>query len=74
MTGFLNSGDNPLSALTSRPMGDLGYVIDDRAATGTSSPDRTRGRLRLGRPANPATGTWNIARREQLITPVAAIE
>jgi Leishmanolysin len=73
MTGFLNLGDNPLSALTVASMGDLGYVINDRAGdryklprTGPASVSASEARTqRMG---------LDIARREQLIRPVAAIE
>jgi hypothetical protein len=32
MTGFVNTGENPLSALTVRSMRDLGYTIDETTA------------------------------------------
>ena len=32
MTGFLNSGSNPLSAITAASIGDLGYLVNDAAA------------------------------------------
>jgi hypothetical protein len=32
MTGYLNSGENPLSALTVASLKDLGYVVDDAKA------------------------------------------
>ena len=32
MTGYLNSGENPLSALTVASLKDIGYVVDDTKA------------------------------------------
>jgi hypothetical protein len=32
MTGFLNAGSNPLSVLTARSLGDMGYTVDPAAA------------------------------------------
>jgi hypothetical protein len=32
MTGFLNNGSNPLSAITTGSMGDLGYVVNFAAS------------------------------------------
>ncbi len=73
MTGFLNSGDNPLSALTVAAMGDLGYVIDDRAGDRYKLPRTGPAAVSASEGRTPRLGL-DIARREQLITPVAAIE
>jgi hypothetical protein len=42
MTGFLSLAGNPLSALTVRSLGDLGYAVDPSAADAFGVPAPVR--------------------------------
>jgi hypothetical protein len=51
MTGFLNSGSNPLSAITSASLRDLGYVVNDVPSDPYTVPSVTAA-LRIGAAAD----------------------
>jgi hypothetical protein len=66
MTGFINSGPNPLSIMTIRSLEDLGYTVDTtaadpytrvglniRAAGSTADPSPTTGVWEIGLPHRP---------------------
>jgi len=56
MTGFLNSGPNPLSATTIESMADLGYTVDASVADPWPSPGSAASRAVTGaQPAPPAS-------------------
>lgn len=67
MTGFLNSGSNPLSSLTLRSLADLGYVVNTFDNDNYTIPG---GLLRAGPSASVAVaGNW-----EQIVLPRFAID
>jgi Leishmanolysin len=60
MTGFLNQGVNPLSAITIESMADLGYTVNEQAAEPWPTPASSmaaaaRARLTGGAPATTTT-------------------
>ena len=61
MTGFINSGKNPLSIMTIRSLEDLGYTVDTTAADPYTPPSGVNLRA-PGSGPDPAltTGTWEI--------------
>ena len=65
MTGYINLGSNPLSAVTIASLHDLGYVTDPTAADPYSLP---RAGLRSGAAAEVA-GTLHVEGHEVLIKP-----
>jgi hypothetical protein len=60
MTGFLNSGSNPLSVMTIRSLEDLGYVVDPDAADPFSIPGGSfRASFRMDNvTSGPTPGEW----------------
>jgi hypothetical protein len=73
MTGFLNLGNNPLSALSVASMGDLGYVIDARAGDRYKLPQLSVAAISPAERRTQRNGL-DIAARERLIKPVAAVQ
>jgi hypothetical protein len=63
MTGFYNSGVNPLSAVSATALRDLGYVVDDSRTESFTLPLRLGG-LRMGPPSGlqlvEALAPWPI--------------
>jgi hypothetical protein len=57
MTGYLNSGTNPLSVMTIRSIGDLGYTINAAAADPYTLPAGTAIRASF-QAAPPTSGEW----------------
>jgi hypothetical protein len=57
MTGFLNPGGNPLSAVTIESMADLGYTVDASAADPWPTPGSGVSADVAGRPAAPPLHT-----------------
>jgi hypothetical protein len=56
MTGFLNSGPNPLSAITIESMADLGYAVDTSVADPWPTPgSMASGAVTAARPAPAAS-------------------
>ena len=76
MTGFLNQGSNPLSAITSASLRDLGYVVNDAPSDPYTVPSvpaalRTGGtaanRINELRPRVPIIVTDHRGRTTQVI-------
>ncbi len=60
MTGFINSGKNPLSIMSIRSLEDLGYTVDTTAADPFSQPGlNVRAAGSVADPS-PTTGVWEI--------------
>lgn len=57
MTGFINSGSNPLSAMSVRSLEDLGYTVDASAADAYKIPG-TPFRADAAAEPSPTPGVW----------------
>lgn len=55
MTGFLDAGTNPLSAITIESMADLGYTVDVSVADPWPTPGSAMSAAEAGRPARAAS-------------------
>jgi Leishmanolysin len=73
MTGFLNLGENPLSAVTVASMADLGYTVDLRAGDRYRLPHTGNAAISAAEQRVPGNGL-DIGRRERLLKPVAAVQ
>ncbi|HEX2217275.1 MAG TPA: leishmanolysin-related zinc metalloendopeptidase [Gemmatimonadales bacterium] len=71
MTGFVGTGESPLSVMTIGSMADLGYEVNNAAA----DPYQVRGRQeRVDDGETTAAARINLAARERLVRPLMVVK